>query len=295
MDDLTGKVAVITGGARGVGLGLAKAFAGQGMRLVLSDINTTTLDEAVATLRASGAEAIGVTADVSDTAAVNHLRDEAFARFGTVHVLCNNATGGGGGPFCEPIDVSVWETAMSATVYSVLRGLNAFLPRMLDQGDGHIVNTASRQGLVPSPILGSYPPAKSAVIALSEMLHAELAERGSPVGVTVLTPGGVKTEGILASLALPCVSFSPPASPRPSIPSTLAASSSVPSGKEPFTSTRTARPSNGYRNASTAWSRTPKRSGIWLVQTQHPTITARRASPEPPGNSRLLGGLPEPL
>jgi NAD(P)-dependent dehydrogenase (short-subunit alcohol dehydrogenase family) len=202
MDDLTGKVAVITGGARGVGLGLAKAFAGQGMRLVLSDINTTTLDEAVATLRASGAEAIGVTADVSDTAAVNHLRDEAFARFGAVHVLCNNATGGGGGPFCEPIDVSVWETAMSATVYSVLRGLNAFLPRMLDQGDGHIVNTASRQGLVPSPILGSYPPAKSAVIALSEMLHAELAERGSPVGVTVLTPGGVKTEGILASLAL---------------------------------------------------------------------------------------------
>ena len=90
---------------------------------------------------------------------------------------------------------------MAATVYSVLHGLNAFLPRMLEQGEGRIVNTASRQGLVPTPILGAYPPAKSAVITLSEMLHAELAEQGGSVGVTVLTPGGVRTEGILSSLA----------------------------------------------------------------------------------------------
>jgi NAD(P)-dependent dehydrogenase (short-subunit alcohol dehydrogenase family) len=198
MDTLAGKVAVITGGARGVGLGLAKAFTEQDMRVVLSDIDQNALDQAVMTLPGS----IGVLADVSDADAISRLRDEAFAQFGTVHVLCNNATGGGGGPFCEPIDVAVWETAMAATVYSVLHGLNAFLPRMLAQGEGHVVNTASRQGLVASPILGAYPPAKSAVIALSEMLHAELAERGSPVGVTVLTPGGVKTEGILSSLAL---------------------------------------------------------------------------------------------
>jgi NAD(P)-dependent dehydrogenase (short-subunit alcohol dehydrogenase family) len=198
MDTLAGKVAVITGGARGVGLGLAKAFTEQDLRVVLSDIDQNALDQAVMTLPGS----IGVLADVSDADAISRLRDEAFAQFGTVHVLCNNATGGGGGPFCEPIDVAVWETAMAATVYSVLHGLNAFLPRMLAQGEGHVVNTASRQGLVASPILGAYPPAKSAVIALSEMLHAELAERGSPVGVTVLTPGGVKTEGILSSLAL---------------------------------------------------------------------------------------------
>ena len=91
---------------------------------------------------------------------------------------------------------------MAATVYSVLHGLNAFLPRMLDRDEGHVINTASRQGLVPSPALGAYPPAKAAVISLSEMLRAELAERGSSVGVTVLTPGGVRTEGILASLAM---------------------------------------------------------------------------------------------
>jgi NAD(P)-dependent dehydrogenase (short-subunit alcohol dehydrogenase family) len=200
MQNLTGKVAVVTGGARGVGLGLARAFAEQGMRLVLADIDEAALKDAVAALLASGAEVAGVPTDVSDAAAITRLRDEAFSRFGTVHVLCNNATGGGGGPFCEPVDVAVWETAMAATVYSVLHGLNVFLPRMLDQEEGHIVNTASRQGLVPSPILGSYPPAKAAVIALSEMLQAELA--ATPVGVTVLTPGGVKTEGILGSLAL---------------------------------------------------------------------------------------------
>lgn len=199
MDDLTGKVAVVTGGARGVGFGLARALAEQGMRLVLADIDETTLEKAVSTLRESGVDAIGVPTDVADADAVTRLRDAAFDRFDTVHVLCNNATGGGGGPFREPIDLAVWQSALASTVYSVLHGLNAFLPRMLEQGEGHIVNTASRQGLVPSPILGAYPPAKSAVITLSEMLHAELAE--TPVGVTVLTPGGVRTEGIVGSLA----------------------------------------------------------------------------------------------
>lgn len=201
MDDLTGKVAVVTGGARGVGLGLARALAEQGMRMVLADIDDTALEKAVSTLHESGVDAIGVPTDVADADAVIRLRDAAFDRFDTVHVLCNNATGGGGGPFCEPIDLAVWQSAMAGTVYSVLHGLNAFLARMLEQGEGHVVNTASRQGLVASPILGAYPPAKSAVITLSEMLHAELTERGTPVGVTVLTPGGVRTEGILGSLA----------------------------------------------------------------------------------------------
>ena len=201
MKDLEGRVVVVTGGARGVGLGLARAFAEERMRLVLADIDEDALREAVETLRKAGAEAIGVPTDVADPAAVEHLRDAAFERYETVHVLCNNASTGGGGPFCEPIDTATWERVMAGAVYSVLHGLNAFLPRMLEQGAGHIVNTASRQGLVPVPILGAYPPAKAAVIALSEMLHAELAGRGAPVGVTVLTPGGVATEGILGSLA----------------------------------------------------------------------------------------------
>jgi NAD(P)-dependent dehydrogenase (short-subunit alcohol dehydrogenase family) len=201
MKELAGKVTVITGGARGVGLGLARAFAEQRMRVVLADVDEAALRDAVASLRASGVEAMGVPTDVSDVDAIVRLRDAAFERFGAVHVLCNNASAGGGGGFCEPIDVAAWESVMATAVYSVLHGLNAFLPQMLEQGEGHIVNTSSRQGLVPAPILGAYPPAKAAVITLSEMLHAELAERAAPVGVTVLTPGGVRTEGILASLA----------------------------------------------------------------------------------------------
>lgn len=200
MDDLTGRVVVVTGAARGVGFGLAQAFVERQMRVVISDIDEAALEAAASSLRAVGADAIGVPADVSDADAVLRLRDAAYERFETVHVLCNNAAPGGGGPFCEPIDVASWEFVMAGAVYSVLHGLNAFLPRMLEQGEGHVVNTASRQGLVASPILGAYPPAKSAVITLSEMLSAELSERQAPVGVTVLTPGGVRTEGILASL-----------------------------------------------------------------------------------------------
>jgi NAD(P)-dependent dehydrogenase (short-subunit alcohol dehydrogenase family) len=201
VDELPGKVAVVTGAARGLGLGLARAFAEQHMRLVLADIDEPALTRAVAELRESGAEAIGRPTDVTDPSAITDLRNAAFDQFGTVHVLCNNVSIGGGGPFCEPIDIAVWQSVMATAVYSVLYGLNAFLPRMLEQDEGHVVNTASRQGLVPTPILGAYPPAKSAVITLSEMLHAELAERGSAVGVTVLTPGGVRTETILAALA----------------------------------------------------------------------------------------------
>jgi NAD(P)-dependent dehydrogenase (short-subunit alcohol dehydrogenase family) len=201
MEALAGKVAVVTGGARGLGLGLAQAFAEERMRLVLADIDESALNKAVETLQDCGAEAIGILTDVAEAEALVRLREAAFDRFGTVHVLCNNASAGGGGPLSEPIDVATWERVMAGAVYSVLHGLNAFLPRMLEQGEGHVVNTASRQGLVPVPVLGAYPPAKAAVIALSEMLHAELAERGAAVGVTVLTPGGVRTEGIVGSLA----------------------------------------------------------------------------------------------
>jgi NAD(P)-dependent dehydrogenase (short-subunit alcohol dehydrogenase family) len=200
MEMLSGKVAVVTGGANGLGFGLAQALAEASMRLVLADISPR-LDEAVATLTASGADAIGVHTDVAEADALARLRDEAFDRFGTVHVLCNNAGIGATSPLCEPIDLAVWERVIAVDLYSILHGLNAFLPRMLEQGEGHIVNTSSRQGLVATTGLGPYPPAKHASVALSEMLRGELAAIGAPVGVTVLTPGGVRTEGIMAALA----------------------------------------------------------------------------------------------
>ena len=201
MDDLEGKVAVVTGGAKGIGFGMAQAFAEEGMRLVLADIDTDALDRAVASLTSAGVEAIGVSTDVADPAAVDHLRDESFERFGTVHLLCNNAGTGARSELTEPIAVGVWEQIVALDLYSILYGLNAFLPRMLEQGEGHIVNTSSRQGLVASAHQGPYPAAKAGSIALTEMLREELAELGAPIGTTVLTPGGVRTEGIVEALA----------------------------------------------------------------------------------------------
>jgi NAD(P)-dependent dehydrogenase (short-subunit alcohol dehydrogenase family) len=200
VEELSGKVAVVTGAAQGIGLGLARAFAEEGMRVVLSDVNVSALEDAVASVRDSGAEAIGVVADITDEQAIGRLRDATLEHFGGAHVLCNN-----GGPAStprldEPIDVDAWRDVMEMLVYSVLHGINAFLPHFLEQGEGHIVNTSSRSGLVPVPVLGAYSPAKSAVLLLSEVLHANLAEAGSPVGVTVLTPGFVRTERTAAAL-----------------------------------------------------------------------------------------------
>ena len=201
MQDLAGKVAVVTGGARGAGLGLARAFAEREMRVVLADIDETALDAAVDSVQTGGAEAIGIVADVTDPQALADLRDATFSRFGTAHVLCNNGGPASTPPLDQPIDIEQWKQAMDLLVYSVLHGINAFLPRFLEQREGHIVNTASRAALVPVPVLGAYSPAKSAVLSISEVLHAALSERGARVGVSVLTPGFLRTERSLAARA----------------------------------------------------------------------------------------------
>ncbi|WP_261566044.1 SDR family NAD(P)-dependent oxidoreductase [Frankia gtarii] len=193
MDDLEGKVAVVTGAASGIGLGLAQAFAEEGMKLVLADIDDGYLETARASLAEAGAEVLAVRTDVADAKALDNLRDSTFERFGTAHVLCNNAGIGARSPLVEPLEISAWDRVFGVDLYSILHGLNAFLPRMLEQGEGHIVNTSSRQGLVATPDLGPYPPAKHASVALTEMLRAELAALGTAVSTSVLTPGGVVT------------------------------------------------------------------------------------------------------
>jgi NAD(P)-dependent dehydrogenase (short-subunit alcohol dehydrogenase family) len=200
MDVLEGRVAVVTGAANGIGLGLAQAFAEEGMKLVLADIDEQQLDIARSSLAEAGADVLAVRTDVADPKAVADLRDATFEEFGTAHVLCNNAGIGGHSPLVEPIEISTWDHVFGVDLYSILHGLNAFLPRMLEQAEGHIVNTSSRQGLVATPDLGPYPPAKHASVALTEMLHAELAELGTPVGTSLLTPGGVVTRQLSAAL-----------------------------------------------------------------------------------------------
>jgi NAD(P)-dependent dehydrogenase (short-subunit alcohol dehydrogenase family) len=194
MQDLEGKVAVVTGAASGIGLALARRFAAERMRVVLADVERAALDEATAALAdAFGADhVLGVPTDVRDDDAVDALAAAAFERFGTAHVLCNNAgVGVGGLTWTVPADR--WRWAVDVNLLGVARGIRAFVPRMIEQGEGHVVNTASAAGILTGPAMAPYFATKHAVVALSESLHFDLELTGAGVGVSVLCPEWVRT------------------------------------------------------------------------------------------------------
>ena len=192
MQDLTGKVAVITGGASGIGLGLARRFALEGARIVIGDVEADALERAVAELRESGADVEGVVTDVTDPAQMQALADAAVARFGGVQVFCNNAGVGGGGLSWE-MPLSTWEWVIGVDLWGVIHGLRTFVPLLMQQTEGYIVNTASVAGLVAAPFMAPYNAAKHGVVAISETLHHELAMAAPHVKVSVLCPGWVNT------------------------------------------------------------------------------------------------------
>ena len=192
MEELRGRVAVVTGGASGIGRALAERFARAGMRLVLADVEEAALAATVADLEGAGAAAIGVRADVAVAAEVDAVRDRALDAFGAVHVVCNNAGVGGGGIIGAPLEL--WEWVLGVNLYGVVHGVHTFLPLLLEQDDGHLVNTASLAGVGGVAGLGIYCTSKFAVVGLSESLHHDLAVRGSRVGVSVLCPGFVQTQ-----------------------------------------------------------------------------------------------------
>ena len=192
MDDLRGKVAVVTGGAGGIGKALAVRFAAEGMRLVLADVEQGALDATVAELRAGGADAIGVVTDVTSYPSVEALADAAYAAHGAVHVLCNNA---GVGPPAGP----VWETtpndwawAFGVNVFGVAHGVQAFVPRMIAAGEeGVVVNTSSPDGpIAPLPQASVYAATKCAVTCLTECLDAQLVGEGTNLRAAVFYPSG---------------------------------------------------------------------------------------------------------
>ena len=192
MEDLQGKVAVITGGASGIGRAVAEKAAAEGMKIVIADIEEGPLKEAEGELTGQGAEAIGVVTDVSDAASVRELRDRALERFGAVHLVHNNAGIGTGGPIWD-FSEEDWRWIIGVNQWGVIHGIATFVPLLMEQGEGHVVNTASIAGLTTTAFLGPYHATKFAVVAMSEVLYKDLQAAGSPVGVSVLCPGFVQT------------------------------------------------------------------------------------------------------
>jgi NAD(P)-dependent dehydrogenase (short-subunit alcohol dehydrogenase family) len=191
--DLTGRVAVVTGAASGIGYALAGAFAREGMKLVLADIEAPALQQAEASLRANGAEVIALATDVSRQDQVEQLASGALEAFGAVHVVCNNA--GVSLASRAPVwdaTIADWQWMLNVNVWSVIHGIRTFVPILLQQTEGHLVNTASIAGLIPS-VLGIYSVTKHAVVALSEAVQLQLAASSANVGVSVLCPGWVQT------------------------------------------------------------------------------------------------------
>lgn len=188
--ELKGKTAVITGGASGIGLATARAFAAAGANLVLGDIEPEPLEAAVEELT-STTKTIGVACDVSKEADVIGLRDAAVAEFGTAHLIFNNAGVGAGGAIGTP--KAIWDWVLRVNVDGVVNGINAFVPLFLEQNEGHVVSTASLAGLGGVPGMGAYCASKFAVVGISESLFYELSMRETNVGVSVLCPGFVRT------------------------------------------------------------------------------------------------------
>ncbi len=193
MHDVDGKVAFITGGASGIGLGIAKAFTKAGMKVVLADVRQDHLNEAIAYFEESGQrESVhGIQLDVTDRGAFMRAADETEKVFKKVHMLCNNAGIAVVGPLKQST-YDDWDWGLSVMVGGVINGIQTFLPRILKHGEGgHILTTSSTTGLLPTSGVSIYATAKAAVIGLSESIRGELA--ADNIGVSAFCPGPVQT------------------------------------------------------------------------------------------------------
>ena len=193
MHDFEGRTAVITGAASGIGLALARAAAARGMQLVLADLDVARLRDAAAGLGLADERVALHGVDVSREDEVTALADAAFARFGAVHLLCNNAGVGHSRTLLEHTSDD-WAWVLGVNLMSVVHGVRHFLPRMQQQGDeAHVLNTASAAGLLCGPGMAAYNASKHGVVALSETLYHELGGERGEIGVSVLCPAWVPT------------------------------------------------------------------------------------------------------
>jgi NAD(P)-dependent dehydrogenase (short-subunit alcohol dehydrogenase family) len=193
MDKLQGRTAVVTGAASGIGLAVVEAFVAEGMHVVLADIDEDSLNAHATRLAEQGAEVLAVTADVSDPDAVERVGAAAIERFGKLHVAMNNAGVVNGGYSWE-LTLDDWHRVLDINLWGVIHGIRSFVPRILaSEEEGHVVNTGSMASVMALGRLGPYTVAKHGVLALSDVLRAEMASLDAPVGVSVVMPGMIKT------------------------------------------------------------------------------------------------------
>jgi NAD(P)-dependent dehydrogenase (short-subunit alcohol dehydrogenase family) len=195
MQELTGRTAVVTGAGSGIGRALAVAFAREGMRVAVADVEGAAASETVALIQqeVEGAEVTANRCDVSNAEEVDALADAVFDRWGGVHVLCNNAGVFVGGVIWDR-PVADFEFVLGANLWGILNGIRAFVPRMIEQGEeGHVVNTSSVAGLFGAPFEAPYAVSKFAAFAATESLAQDLAATGSRLKASVLCPGMIKT------------------------------------------------------------------------------------------------------
>ena len=188
-----GQVAVVTGAASGIGRGLAEGFLGRGLAVVAADVEAGALEAAVGEMASRGGRVVGQVTDVRDPEAVQRLASRTVSELGRVDVVCNNAgVISARRPVWEQTPED-WRWTLDVNLLGVVNGIRAFVPHLIAQGSGHVVNTSSIAGLAPVPGggNGAYTASKHAVIGLSETLVEELATVGADVGVTVLCPGPV--------------------------------------------------------------------------------------------------------
>jgi len=199
-----GRTAVITGAGSGIGAALARCAAARGMNLVLADINLSDLQAVAADL--GGSASLVLQVDVADADAVQDMADKAWARFGSVDLLCNNAGVVPGGRHRNVWEYAIedWRWAFGVNLDGVVNGIRSFVPRMIAAGtQGHVLNTASVAGFVSGAGSAVYGASKHAMVRVSEALHAGLADIGAPIGVTLLCPGLVATRIYDAERARP--------------------------------------------------------------------------------------------
>jgi NAD(P)-dependent dehydrogenase (short-subunit alcohol dehydrogenase family) len=193
MEQLENRTAVVTGAASGIGLAIAEAFVGEGMRVIMADVDEENLGAHAARLRNQGADIHAVAVDVRDPDGVDRVGRAAIERFGALHVVVNNAGVTMTGNSWE-ITLEEWHRVIDIDLWGVIHGIRTFVPLILASGqEGHVINIASMAAVLPFGQVGPYTVAKHGVLGLSDVLRAEFEMLAAPVGVSVVMPGLIKT------------------------------------------------------------------------------------------------------